>query len=97
MPTGRVSGLRGRRRSRCKTGVRCGDRPTVAERPRAGGFGPGRGRLQRIAHLHLLPEGSFLPPPPEGYVTRQRTEVGGVDLATLDAEVEQAGGWVDRR
>jgi hypothetical protein len=36
----------------------------------------------------------MLPRPPAGYVTRRRTPVAGADLATLDAEMEAAGGHV---
>lgn len=39
----------------------------------------------------------MMPRAPEGYVTRQRRCVEGADLATLDAEVEAAGGHVVRR
>ena len=46
------------------------------------------------SHLHLLPVGSMLPPPPDGHVTRQRLAVRGAGLALLDVEVEAAGGWV---
>jgi hypothetical protein len=49
-----------------------------------------------MSHLHLLPIGSMLPPPPEGCVARQRTAVEGANLDALDAEVKAAGGRVLR-
>ena len=49
-----------------------------------------------MSHLHLLPVGSMLPRPPQGYVTRRRTAVEGAGLDALDAEVEAAGGQVVR-
>jgi hypothetical protein len=45
--------------------------------------------------LHLLPDGPFLPRPPQGFVTRQRTEVPGAGLYALDAEVRAAGGYIE--
>lgn len=49
-----------------------------------------------MPHLHQLPAGSFLPRPPDGFVTRRRTPVAGADLAALNVEVEAAGGQVVR-
>jgi len=46
------------------------------------------------SHLHLLAVGSMLGRPSPGCVRRQRTEVAGVSLAVLDAEVEAAGGRI---
>ena len=48
-----------------------------------------------MGHLRLLPDGPFLPRPPQRFLTRQRTQVPGADLDALDAEVPAAGGSIE--
>jgi hypothetical protein len=49
-----------------------------------------------MSNLDLLPVASMVGRAPPGHSNRVRTPVGGVDLDALDAEVEAAGGRIER-
>jgi hypothetical protein len=50
-----------------------------------------------MSSLDLLPVASMVGRAPPGHSNRVRTPADGVDLDALDAEVEAAGGWIERR